>query len=88
MASLIIRFDPPCLDNSDADIRSERAGGRLCRGWCDGEETTEVVPDLQEEAGVARRRRERPGAVLQKVLPQTEATTQAVAWGEDRQAVL
>jgi hypothetical protein len=50
----------------------------------DGEEKAEVVPGLQEEAGVARRRRERPRTVLQEVLSQACVAGEALAWTEDR----
>jgi uncharacterized protein YcaQ len=71
----------------DRVIRTEKVDGQLFWGWCDGEEKTEGVSNLQKESSVARRRRERSWAVLQKVLPQAEATRPSVAQGEDRPAV-
>jgi hypothetical protein len=49
-----------------------------------GEETTEAVPRLQKASGVARRRRERPGAVLQEMLSQKGMAGEAVAWAKGR----
>ena len=62
----------------------EKRVEKLLRGVFDGEEKTEVVPRLQEEASVARRRRERPRAVLQKVLSQAGVAGKPIARTEDR----